>query len=300
MNQPRPAGRPILAILCMCFAAVLMFPISNAAAKYLAQDYHMIQIIWFRSVIHVVFLLMILAPGHGMARLFRTRDLPLQLTRSVVQLLSVGTYWWALTWLPITTATAIGFTAPLMVVALSVPLLGEQVGARRWAAVAVGFAGALIIIRPGGDVHWSAALVFAGAALYAVFQIQTRRLAAIDEPRTTAIYTMVAALVVSSVGVPFVWSTPGNTTDLLVFLGIGVAGAFTHIGLIKAFEYGEASFLAPFDYGQLIGATVLGYVLFAELPDLWTWVGAAIIVASGIYVARREAVLKRRRAVHSG
>jgi drug/metabolite transporter (DMT)-like permease len=295
MSQLRSAGRPILAIFCMCFAAVLMFPISNAAAKYLAQDYHLIQVIWFRSVIHVLFLLLILAPGHGVVRLFRTADLPGQLTRSTVQLVSVGTYWLALTWLPITTATAIGFTAPLMVVALSVPLLGEKVGARRWLAVAVGFAGALIIIRPGGDVHWSAILVFAGAALYSVFQIQTRRLAAIDEPRTTAMYTMVAALVVSTVGVPFVWITPANNTDLLVFLGIGVAGALTHIGLIKAYEYAEASLIAPFDYGQLIGATVLGFIIFAELPDLWTWVGAAIIVASGIYVARREAAMKRRR-----
>ncbi len=281
MATPHRAGRPILAILSMCFAAVLMFPISNAAAKYLAEDYHLIQIIWFRAVIHVLFLLVILAPGYGMARLFRTDDLRGQLTRSLVQLVSVGVYWYALNWLPITTATAIGFTAPLMVVAFSVPLLGERVGPRRWLAVAVGFIGALIIIRPGGDVHWSAVLVFAGAALYAVFQIQTRRLAAIDEPRTTAIYTMIAALAVSTIGVPFVWVTPTGTTDLLVFLGLGVAGALTHFGLIKAFEYGEASLVAPFDYGQLIGATVLGFAIFAELPDLWTWVGAAIIVASG-------------------
>jgi drug/metabolite transporter (DMT)-like permease len=296
MAHQRPASRPILAIVSMCFAAVLMFPISNAAAKYLAQDYHLIQIIWFRAVIHVLFLLAILAPGYGVVRLFGTRDLRGQLTRSLVQLAAVATYWLALIWIPITTATAIGFTAPLMVVALSVPLLGERVGPRRWLAVAVGFAGALIIIRPGGDVHWSAALVFAGAALYALFQIQTRRLAAVDEPRTTAIYTMVVALVVSTIGVPFVWTTPTSTVDLLVFFGIGFAGALTHVGLIKAFEYGEASLVAPFDYGQLIGATLLGYVIFAELPDLWTWVGAAIIVASGIYVARREAVLKRQRA----
>lgn len=295
MAHQRPAGRPTLAIVSMCFAAVLMFPVSNAAAKYLAQDYHLIQIIWFRAAIHVLFLLAILAPGYGLERLFRTRDLRGQLSRSLVQLAAVATYWLALIWIPITTATAIGFTAPLMVVAFSAPLLGERVGPRRWLAVAAGFVGALIIIRPGGDVHWSALLVFAGAALYALFQVQTRRLAAVDEPRTTAIYTMVVALVVSTFGVPFVWITPASTVDLLVFFGIGVAGALTHIGLIKAFEYGEASLVAPFDYGQLIGATVLGYVIFAELPDLWTWVGAAIIVASGIYVARREAILKRHR-----
>ena len=296
MSQPSRTGRPLFAILSMCFAAVLMFPASNAAAKYLSTDYHLVQVIRFRSVIHMAFLLSIFAPRRGMVRLFTTADLRGQLSRSLVQLLAVATYWLALAWLPITTATAIGLTAPLMVVTLSVPLLGERVGARRWLAVSIGFIGALIIIRPGGDVHWSAILVIAATVLYALFLIQTRRLAAHDDPRTTACYTMVVACVISTVAVPFFWVTPANLTDLLVFAGIGLAGAFAHFGLIKAFEHAEASLVAPFDYGQLIGAALLGYVIFAELPDLWTWVGGAIIVASGIYVARREAALKRRSA----
>ena len=299
MSQPNRPGRPAFAILSMCFAAVLMFPASNAAAKYLATDYHLVQIIWFRSVIHMAFLLAIFAPSRGMARLFTTADLGGQLSRSLVQLVAVASYWLALTWLPITTATAIGLTAPLMVVALSVPLLGERVGTRRWLAVAIGFIGALIIIRPGGDVHWSAILVVASTILYALFLVQTRRLAALDDPRTTASYTMVVACVVSTIALPFFWITPANLTDLLVFLGIGLAGALAHFGLIKAFEYAEASLVAPFDYGQLIGAGLLGYVIFVELPDLLTWVGATIIVASGIYVARREAALKRQSAARS-
>lgn len=293
MVEPHRSGRPLFAILSMCFATVLMFPASNAAVKYLAPDYHVVQIIWFRAVVHMVLLLAILAPGYGLVRLFVTADLRGQLVRSLVQLVAVVTYWVALTWLPITTATAIGFTAPLMVVALSVPLLGERVGLRRWLAVVVGFAGVLIIIRPGGDVHWSAGLVIAATVLYAIFQIQTRRLAAIDEPRTTAAHTMVVALVVSTIAVPFFWTTPASTIDLLVFIAVGVTGAFAHIGLIKAFEYAEASLVAPFDYGQLVGATLLGYFIFADLPDIWTWVGAAIIVASGLYIARREAALRR-------
>jgi drug/metabolite transporter (DMT)-like permease len=297
MSQSSRTGRPVFAILSMCFAAVLMFPASNAAAKYLATDYHLVQIIWFRSVIHMAFLLAIFAPGRGMVRLFTTADLGGQLSRSLVQLVAVASYWLALTWLPITTATAIGLTAPLMVAALSVPLLGERVGARRWLAVAIGFIGALIIIRPGGDVHWSAILVIASIILYALFLIQTRRLATLDDPRTTASYTMVVACIVSTIALPFFWITPANLIDLLVFVGIGLAGAGAHFGLIKAFEYAEASLVAPFDYGQLIGAALLGYVIFGELPDLWTWVGAAIIVASGIYVARREAALKRQEAV---
>jgi len=299
MSQPSRPGRPVFAILSMCFAAVLMFPASNAAAKYLATDYHLVQVIWFRSVIHMAFLLAIFAPGRGMARLFTTADLGGQLSRSLVQLVAVASYWLALTWLPITTATAIGLTAPLILVALSVPLLGERVGTRRWLAVAIGFIGALIIIRPGSDVHWSAILVVASTILYALFLVQTRRLAALDDPRTTASYTMVVACVVSTIALPFFWITPANLTDLLVFLGIGLAGALAHFSLIKAFEYAEASLVAPFDYGQLIGAALLGYVIFAELPDPWTWIGAAIIVASGIYVARREAALKRQSAARN-
>jgi drug/metabolite transporter (DMT)-like permease len=299
MAQPTRAGRPLFAILSMCFAAVLMFPVSNAAVKYLAPDYHVVQIIWFRAVVHMAFLLAILAPGYGLVRLFKTAALTTQLTRSLVQLVAVATYWIALTWLPMTTATAIGFTAPLMVVALSVPMLGERVGPRRWLAVLIGFAGVLIIVRPGSEVHWSASLVIAATFLYAIFQIQTRRLAAIDEPRTTAAHTMVVALVVSTIAIPFFWTTPASLFDLLVFVAVGVSGALAHIGLIKAFEYAEVSLVAPFDYGQLIGATLLGYLIFAELPDLWTWVGAAIIVVSGLYVARREAVLKRRREAPS-
>ena len=172
-------------------------------------------------------------------------------------------------------------------------------GTRRWLAVAIGFIGALIIIRPGSDVHWSAILVVASTILYALFLVQTRRLAALDDPRTTASYTMVVACVVSTIALPFFWITPANLTDLLVFLGIGLAGALAHFGLIKAFEYAEASLVAPFDYGQLIGAALLGYVIFAELPDPWTWIGAAIIAASGIYVARREAALKRQNAARN-
>ena len=285
----RGAGRrQISGILWMCFASMLMFPASNAAAKYLATDYHLVQILWFRSVIHIAFLLVIFAPGQSLVRLFTTLDLRGQLSRSLVQVVAVACFWVALTWLPITTATAIGLTAPLMVVVLSVFLLGERVRGPRWVAVAIGFVGALIIIRPGGDVHWSIALVIVSMILYALFIIQTRRLAALDDPRTTAAYAMVVACVASTILLPFFWVTPVNLIHLLVFVGLGLAGALAHIGMVKAVQYTEASLVAPFDYCQLIGAAMLGYAIFAELPDLWTWVGAAIIVASGVYIARQE------------
>ena len=188
-----------------------------------------------------------------------------------------------------TPATSIYFTGPLMVVALAVPLLGERVGLRRWLAVLVGFLGALVIIRPGFEgMHWAALSLIASAFFYALYQILTRRAADHDDFRVSAVYTIVIALVISSIAVPFYWETPTGWLDWLVFSGLGIFGGLGHLFVIKAYEHAEASFIGPFDYGQLIGVTIIGYLVFAEFPDIWTWVGAAIIITSGIYVSRRE------------
>ena len=189
------------------------------------------------------------------------------------------------------------FTGPLMLVALSVPFLRERVGPRRWAAVFVGFVGVLIVLRPGADaVHWGALLVLAGAFFYAIYQIQTRKLAGYDDPRTTAVYTILAAFIVATVAVPFFWEMPRNTVDWLLFLALGVVGGLAHYFIIKAYQYAEASLVGPFDYSQLVGASIFGFLLFGEVPDTWTWVGAAVIIASGLYIAHREARLRRTAA----
>ena len=154
------------------------------------------------------------------------------------------------------------FTAPLMVVALSVPMLGERVGPRRWIAVAVGFAGAGVIFRPGGEViHWSFLLVLGAAAAYALFQIQTRQLANQDDYRTTAIYTIIVALVGTTIAGPFFWTWPASLDHWGAFIGLGLFGGFGHYCVIKAYEYGRASVVVPFDYGQLLGAAVVGFPL---------------------------------------
>jgi drug/metabolite transporter (DMT)-like permease len=276
-------------IAYMCVTAIVMFPALNASVKYLTDEYSLVQIIWVRSVIHMMWMLVLFLPN-GDLKLFATSKLALQLVRSALQLVALVFYVMALIYIPLTTATAIAFTAPLMVVALSVPMLGERVGPRRWIAVLVGFVGALIIIRPGeGAVGWPSLLVVGAAVCYALFQILTRSLARHDDVRTTAIYTILVALVLSSIAVPFFWAMPHGLIDWLVFLGLGLFGGLGHVFIIKAYEYGSASVVGPFDYGQLIGATAAGYVVFGDFPDFWTWVGAAILVASGVYIARREA-----------
>ena len=174
-------------------------------------------------------------PAMGL-RLFVSRRPWLQSIRSLTQLVTFTLIWVSLFWTPITTVTMVLFTGPLILVALSVPFLGERVGPRRWAAVFVGFAGVLIVLRPGADaVHWGALLVLGGAFFYAIYQIQTRKLAGYDDPRTTAVYTILAAFIVATVAVPFFWEMPRNTVDWLLFLALGVVGGarplFHHQGV---------------------------------------------------------------------
>jgi drug/metabolite transporter (DMT)-like permease len=283
---------PLRGILYMLATAVVTFPALNASVKYLADEYSLVQIIWVRSVIHLLWMVVLFMPGLGL-KLFATRRLGLQLTRSLLQLISLVTFVVGLLYIPMTTATTIFFTGPLLVVALAVPLLGERVGVRRWMAVLVGFVGALVIIRPGADsMDWATLLILASAFFYALYQILTRRAADYDDFRVSAVYTILIALVVSSVAVPFYWETPIGWLDWLVFGGLGILGGLGHLFVIKAYEHAPASVIGPFDYGQLIGATIIGYLVFAEFPDLWTWAGAAIIIVSGIYIARREARAK--------
>ena len=278
-------------IFFMCLTAIIVFPLLNGLVKYLLEnDYSVVQVMWMRSVVHLVWMLALFLPYGGL-RILRSNRPGLQLVRSSLQFVALVLYIIALSQVKLTAVTMAFFTAPLMVVALSVPMLGERVGPRRWAAVAVGFAGAAVIFRPGGEViHWSFLLVLGAAAAYALFQIQTRQLAAQDDYRTTAIYTIIVALVATTIAGPFFWTWPTELAHWAAFIGLGLLGGFGHFLVIKAYQYGRASVVGPFDYGQLIGAALVGFLWFGEVVDLWTWLGAALIVASGLYIARREAL----------
>ena len=279
---------PTRGILFMLATSIVVFPALNSSVKYLAEDYSLVQIIWVRSIVHFLWMVVLFMPAMGW-QLFATKRLGLQLTRSLLQLLALIAFVIGLMFIPITTVTAIYFTGPLMVVALAVPLLGERVGMRRWLAVLAGFIGALVIIRPGFEgTHWAALSIIASALFYAIFQILTRRVADHDDYRVTSVYTIVVALVVSSAAVPFFWETPIGWIDWLIFGGLGILGGLGHLFIIKAYTHARASVVGPFDYGQLIGVTIVGYLVFSEFPDLWTWCGAGIVISSGVYVAHRE------------
>lgn len=296
--QPVPTtGRrensALRAALYMC-VAVSLFPILNASVKYLGRSYPMPEIFWARFAGHVVFCLVALLPRYG-GSLFRTARPSVHAWRSILLFSASAFYFVALRTVALPTASAIAFIGPIIVTALSVPMLGEKVGPRRWAAVIVGFSGALIIIRPGSDViQWGAIFVMLDALCYAVYQILSRKVGSLDPAAVSITLAGVGGFVISSAILPFSKIViPSSPFDWSVFLLLGLWGLLGHFFVIKAFQWGAASFVAPMGYGELVGSTLLGYFLFTDFPDLWTWIGAAIIVGSGLYIAYREHTLQK-------
>jgi drug/metabolite transporter (DMT)-like permease len=278
-------------ILLMC-AGVSLFPFMNAGVKLLSGHYPVAEIVWARFTGHLVIMIAVFLPHYG-RRLFATRRLPVQIARSVLMLASNLVFVAAIGHVPLATASAIGFTSPLIVTALSMPLLGERVGRRRWSAVAVGFLGAVLVIRPGGGVHDPAVLLLlVSSGAYALYQIATRWVAAYDPAATGILFSALFGALAMSLVLPFVFVMPRNLADLLLFLSLGLFGGGGHYLIIRAFHHGPAAVMAPLGYVELVGTTVLGFLIFGNFPDLWTWVGAGIIILSGLYIALRERRLR--------
>ena len=275
-------------------AAAVMLPGINACAKHLSS-YSIVQIGWARYAGHFGLMLVAFVPTYGFAML-RSAAPGLQLLRSGLHCASALLMFSALTMVALTTATAINFSAPLIVTALAPLMLGERIGWHRAIAVAVGFAGALIVVRPGysGD-GLATALLLVNALVGANIQILSRKLSAYDRAITSNTYMVMVGFLVLTAPLPFVWRNPDNMLDLAVFVAIGIFGGIGHYFLVSAFEQAPATFVSPFNYLQIVGAAALGYLVFGHLPDLWTWVGAAIIAASGIFVlfSERRARLRR-------
>ena len=273
----------------MCIYVALISGV-NATGKVLTDGYHPHQVVFFRHVVAFALMMLLFAPRHGLRIVVPNRP-GLQIVRGFLAIASSIFYFTGLASIDLSTAATISFTGPLLVTALSGQLLGENVGIRRWCAVAVGFVGAMIVIRPGVDpdaAHWAALFIVASAACAALYQIATRKLAGQDRSETTNIWAGMVSGGTMLVLIPFVWVTPLTLQDWVLFLALGLVGGTAHYLLTIAFQYGPASFLSPFNYLQLLGATVTGYLIYRQLPDGWTWVGAAVIVFAGIYIAHRE------------
>ena len=268
--------------------ATLLFVALDTTAKYLTQYYPVEQIIWARFTFHLLFACAVLYSQPGGT--LRTRRPGLQFVRSFFMLAANGCFLFAIKTMSLVDTTSIVFVGPLIVTALSVPLLGERVGPRRWAAVLVGFVGAMIIIQPGTGVFQSVAVLPLMAAFaFAFYQIITRVLSRSDAPLTTLVYTALIGTLVSSACMPWYWESPDLTGWLLLVMA-GVFGALGQLSLIKAIASAPLPTIVPLNYLSLVWVTISGYALFGDLPEMTTIAGAAIIVGSGLYVLHREQV----------
>ncbi len=269
---------------------MFLFVSGDTIAKYLIQNYNTIQIVWGRYFFHSAILLIVLAPR--LRTLLVTRNLKLQLARSLLLLATTSCFFIGLNYVELADASSIMIMGPIFVTALSMPILKERVGPRRWASVCVGCLGALIIIRPGSDVLQPATIFpLAAAILFAFYQISTRFLNNSDSVLTTLFYSASIGAVVSSIVVPFYW-VPMSWDGWALLLLLGVVAGSGHFTLIKAYTVSPVATVAPFTYSNLLWAVGYGYLVFGDLPDLWTVAGALIIIASGLYIFHREQVKK--------
>ncbi len=283
-----PAQNTLLGILFICLAG-LLFPMMNGVAKTLGADYSSLQVSWARAFGHIVFMLAAFLPRHGLG-LLRTRRPGLQLARSATLFCSNLCFFFAIVFIPIAKAAAISMTAPLIVAVLAWPMLGERTTLSRVAALCVGFAGVLVVIRPGTAVfHWASLFVLASAASYGLYQILTRTIAAADPPETSTVYSSVVGAFGILLALPFVWETPRSVFDVALFCSLGVLGALGHYCVARALGYAPANVVSPFQYFQLLGSVAVGWLVFSDLPDALTWTGAAVIVLSGLFIGWSQA-----------
>lgn len=283
---------PRLGILWM-LVALALFISMDTCAKVLGQTYNPLQVVWGRYFFHVVILALFL--GRRLPATVRTKRPGLQLARSLMLFTTTFCFFTGLQWLQLAETSAVMFVSPLIVTALSVPILKEPVGPRRWAGVVVGFVGALVIIRPGTDVMQVAAVwPLAAASIYACYQITTRYVGATEPVLTSLVYSALVGAITSSLLVPFVWQMP-DARGWVLMATTGLLGGISHFSMIKALSYAPAAVVSPFSYTSLMWATLLGYMVFGDLPDMWTLVGAAIIAGSGLYIFHREQRAKAAR-----
>jgi len=283
------AVRPARAMLLM-LAAVALFSLMDAGLKQLTAHYPPFQVASLRGAASLPFVLAWALATVGAAPLLRVRW-SLHLLRGGLGITMMASFVYAIGSLPLSTAYSIFFIAPLLITALSVPLLGERVGPRRWTAIAVGLVGVLVLLRPTGDGLLSLASlgVLLAALMYAISAITVRVLARTDSTQSMMVWLMTMIAVGAGLLAVPDW-VPLRAADGWLILGVGITGALGQYAITEAFRRGEASAIAPLEYTALVWGVLLDATLWGVLPDAITWLGAGIIVASGLYLLRRERV----------
>jgi drug/metabolite transporter (DMT)-like permease len=285
-----PPNRAWIGILLIC-GTTLCFAGLDTVAKYLTREYHPLQVVWGRYFFQAMLILPFVW-RRGLRRSFATARPRLQIGRALLISLITFMFFTTLRYLPLVDAQAISFTMPLMLTAIAFFFLGEKVGPRRWAAVAVGFVGVLLIIRPTGDsMHWAAILCLGCALINACFHLMTRTLAKYDSPEVGIVYAGFVGMAIFTLTVPAVWRTP-DAASLAMLAGIGLLGSLGHYWLSQAYIYARASVIAPYVYVQMVWVALFGLALFGEVPDMSTVLGTVVVISAGIYIFYRERKLK--------
>ena len=291
--NPAAGAERLKAIALMC-AAVTLFSCLDSTAKYIVTHYNIptAQVIWMRFAGQFILMALILGPA-TLPGLLKTKKFGLQMVRSVLMAATTTCNFIAVKYLRLDQTVAIAFLAPLVVAALAGPLLGEWVGWRRMLAIVIGFLGILIVVRPGfAEVHWAFAVSLLAMLAYALFMLVTRKLSTFDPPLVTLFY----ALLVGTIGgLPIAlahWVWPESWQQWLMLASLGAFGGFGHFLLIHAYNRAPASSVSPFLYFQLISMVGLGYLIFGDVPDHWSMLGSAVVIASGLYLVHRERVTR--------
>jgi drug/metabolite transporter (DMT)-like permease len=278
----RLIGIGLISLAYVCFTLI------DGSAKWLVQSVPVLVVVWLRFVTHTLLASALLFPIRG-AALVRTRHLRWHLARGLMFVTMTGVNFWALQYLELTVTASIFFTVPILIAMMSAPLLGERLDSRRWAAILIGFAGVLVIVRPGSESFHPAMLLSLGNAfVYAAFNLMTRKLAAYDSPETIQFLPAAAASVLLAPFALAVWESPQGWLEWMLLCLMGVCGGVGHHLLAMAHRYAPASTLAPFLYQQILYMALFGYLVFGSVPDAAVWAGAAIVIASGLYLFARE------------
>ncbi len=272
--------------------AMFLFSAADTQAKVLTETLHPIQIVWCRQIGLLTGALYFLSRnGSG---ILRSSQPKLQLLRGGLAIGSAVFFVMAIKFVPIADAVAVSFIAPFIVTILGAILLGEAVGIHRWSAVILGFIGALIVIRPGmGAIHPASLLVVVAATFFAARQVLSRYLSRHDRTETTVFYTAIITVGLLTLPLPFVWTWPTSRLEVILLVSFALMAGTGEILVIKALELAESVVVAPVQYSLLIWGTIYGFVVFGDFPDIWTWIGALIIVATGIYTLHRERLKAR-------
>lgn len=268
--------------------SVLFFSVMNVLAKLLMDRFPVNEVMFFRSLFALIPVCLVIHFANGFAATLRTRYPWGHLGRSMIGLSAMVATFWSFHLLPLGDAISLNFAAPLFLTALSVPLLGEKVGIHRWSAVLVGFVGVLIIVRPSGDVlNLGAMLALGGALCTAVAMITIRQLSRTELPNTIVFYFTLLTTVMTGLSLPVSWITPGPL-DLMLLLATGLCGGCGQLMLTRAYSLAPAAVVAPLNYASLLLAVGFGWLLWGEVPTGTMAAGAAVVMASGLYILYRE------------